>query len=125
MPKADEPNDKAFQGLDARLDAFEARKAAEKATDAAWMAEKAAQIEISKGSGGFAWTAAKDVGEGAAVMLTNVKIDASADGGHGVMATGGGTVTLTDVDINTTSSHSSAIATDRGGGTITVTRTDR
>ncbi|HQR88633.1 MAG: F0F1 ATP synthase assembly protein [Caulobacter sp. 12-67-6] len=29
MPKADEPNDKAFQSLDARLDAFEARKAAE------------------------------------------------------------------------------------------------
>jgi len=30
MPKADEPNDKAFDSLDARLDAFEARKAAEK-----------------------------------------------------------------------------------------------
>lgn len=29
MPKADEPNDKALQSLDARLDAFEARKAAE------------------------------------------------------------------------------------------------
>jgi ATP synthase protein I len=29
MPKADEPNDKAFQSLDARLDAFEAKKAAE------------------------------------------------------------------------------------------------
>ena len=30
MPKADEPNDEALQSLDARLDAFEARKAAEK-----------------------------------------------------------------------------------------------
>ncbi|HWU81099.1 MAG TPA: AtpZ/AtpI family protein [Caulobacter sp.] len=30
MPKADEPNDKAFNSLDARLDAFEAKKAAEK-----------------------------------------------------------------------------------------------
>lgn len=29
MPKADEPNDKALQSLDARLDAFEAKKAAE------------------------------------------------------------------------------------------------
>jgi len=29
MPKADEPNDEALQSLDARLDAFEARKAAE------------------------------------------------------------------------------------------------
>jgi ATP synthase protein I len=29
MPKADEPNDKALQSLDARLAAFEAKKAAE------------------------------------------------------------------------------------------------
>ena len=29
MPKADEPNDKALQSLDARLDAFEAKKATE------------------------------------------------------------------------------------------------
>lgn len=29
MPKADEPNDKAFDSLDARLAAFEAKKAAE------------------------------------------------------------------------------------------------
>jgi F0F1-type ATP synthase assembly protein I len=29
MPKADEPNDKAPQSLDARIAAFEARKAAE------------------------------------------------------------------------------------------------
>ena len=29
MPKADEPNDKALRSLDARLDAFEAKKAAE------------------------------------------------------------------------------------------------
>ncbi|NGM49547.1 F0F1 ATP synthase assembly protein [Caulobacter sp. 602-2] len=41
MPKADEPNDKAFQSLDARLDAFEARKAAEKPVKAA--GEKASQ----------------------------------------------------------------------------------
>lgn len=30
MPKADEPNDKALKSLDARLGAFEAKKAAEK-----------------------------------------------------------------------------------------------
>ena len=30
MPKADEPNDQAPQSLDARIAAFEARKAAEK-----------------------------------------------------------------------------------------------
>lgn len=41
MPKADEPNDKAFNSLDARLDAFEAKKAAEKPVKAA--SEKASQ----------------------------------------------------------------------------------
>ncbi len=41
MPKADEPNDEAFKSLDARLDAFEARKAAEKPAKAA--DEKASQ----------------------------------------------------------------------------------
>ena len=41
MPKADEPNDKALQSLDARLDAFEAKKAAEKPVKAA--SEKANQ----------------------------------------------------------------------------------
>jgi ATP synthase protein I len=41
MPKADEPNDKALQSLDARLDAFEAKKAAERPVKAA--NEKASQ----------------------------------------------------------------------------------
>ena len=41
MPKADEPNDKALQSLDARLDAFEAKKAAERPAKAA--SEKANQ----------------------------------------------------------------------------------
>jgi hypothetical protein len=37
------------------------------------------------------------------------------------MATNGGALMLTDVDITTAGGSSSAIATDRGGGTITVT----
>lgn len=41
MPKADETNDKAFDSLDARLAAFEAKKAAEKPAKAA--SEKANQ----------------------------------------------------------------------------------
>jgi len=41
MPKADEPNDKALSSLDARLGAFEARKAAEKPAKAE--TEKASQ----------------------------------------------------------------------------------
>lgn len=60
-------------------------------------------------------------GQGASVTLSNVSIQASGDGGHGVMATLGGEMTLTDVDITTSGAHSAPIATDRGGGTITVT----
>jgi hypothetical protein len=60
-------------------------------------------------------------GEGASVTLSNVKIRATGGGGHGVMATQGGSVTLTDVDINTSGANSAPLATDRGGGTITAT----
>lgn len=57
---------------------------------------------------------------GSTVNLSNVTIDATADGAHGVMATNGGTVNLSNVDITTAGGSSSAIATDRGSGTITV-----
>lgn len=59
-------------------------------------------------------------GSGSTVTLSNVTIDATADGAHGIMATNGGTVNMTNVDINTAGGSSSAIATDRGSGTITV-----
>jgi hypothetical protein len=41
--------------------------------------------------------------------------------GHGIMCSGGGTITATDLDMTSTNSNSGVIATDRGGGTITVT----
>lgn len=60
-------------------------------------------------------------GADTAVTLTDVTINATADGGHGVMATNGGVMTLTNVDMTTAGPHSGVIATDRGGGVITVT----
>jgi uncharacterized protein (TIGR03437 family) len=60
-------------------------------------------------------------GTGSTLSLSNVTIKASADGGHGVMATAGGTMMMSNVDITTSGQSSSAIATDRGSGTITVT----
>jgi hypothetical protein len=59
-------------------------------------------------------------GEGTIVNLTDVTITASGDGGHGVMATLGGVMNLTNVDMTTSGAHSAPIATDRGGGTITA-----
>jgi hypothetical protein len=59
-------------------------------------------------------------GEGTVVNLSDMTIDAMGDGAHAVMATLGGTLNLTNVDMNTTDVHSGAIATDRGSGTITA-----
>jgi hypothetical protein len=59
-------------------------------------------------------------GGGTSVTLSNLTIQAEGDGAHAVMATQGGSLTLANVDMNTTAAHSGAIATDRGGGTITV-----
>lgn len=60
-------------------------------------------------------------GSGASVTLKDVTINAAGDGGHGVMATLGGSVTLTNVNMNTSGPHSAPIATDRGSGTINST----
>lgn len=60
-------------------------------------------------------------GAGALVTLTDVTIYAVGDGAHAVMATLGGEMVLVNVDMVTTDTHSGAVATDRGSGTITVT----
>lgn len=60
-------------------------------------------------------------GSDTSVTLSDLTIDAQGDGAHAVMATLGASMTLTNVDMNTTDAHSGAIATDRGSGTITVT----
>jgi hypothetical protein len=54
------------------------------------------------------------------VTVTNAAIKATGQYAHGAMASGGGTVTVTDTTISTAGANSGAIATDRGGGAITV-----
>ena len=66
--------------------------------------------------------AAIPTGNGTSITLSNVTISASGDGGHGVMATLGASMSLTDVDISTTGKNGAPIATDRGGGNVNVTR---
>ena len=46
----------------------------------------------------------------------------TGNGGHGLMASGGGTITASNVDITTAGTNSGAVATDRGSGVITVTK---
>ena len=55
------------------------------------------------------------------VTLSTDTISCTGSGGHGIYAAGGGILKATDVIASTTGSSASVIATDRGGGTITVT----
>lgn len=60
-------------------------------------------------------------GSGSSISMAGGTITASGANAHGVDATFGGSVTLTNVDVTTSNASSSAIATDFGGGTVTVT----
>ena len=51
-----------------------------------------------------------------------MKIYTTAGSSRGLDATYGGTITASDVDIVTEGAHCAALATDRGEGTVTVTR---
>jgi len=61
-------------------------------------------------------------GAGSKITLSGSFIQCSGDGGHGVDATNTAILDIQDVDIVTSGAHGAAIATDRGGGTITATR---
>lgn len=58
---------------------------------------------------------------GATINVSGLTINNSSSVSRGLHATFGGIITATNVDITTQSETSSTIATDRGGGTVTVT----
>jgi hypothetical protein len=66
-------------------------------------------------------TGAFATGESAWVTLTNVVIEATGEGGHGVMATQGGSVTLDNVTITTAGADAAPLATAGSSGVITAT----
>ncbi len=59
-------------------------------------------------------------GTNSTIVMTGGSIDASGTSAHGVDVTYGGSITLNNVNVTTHSDNSSAIATDFGGGTVTV-----
>lgn len=59
-------------------------------------------------------------GAGSKITMADATISASGDGAHGVDATYNGIITLSNVNITTTGSNASALATDFGGGTVVV-----
>ncbi len=58
--------------------------------------------------------------DGATITVSDVTIDNSKSVSRGLHCTGGGVINATNVNITTRSETSSTIATDRGGGTVTV-----
>ena len=54
------------------------------------------------------------------VEVSNVSIRTTGNSSRGVYATYGGTITADHLDITTTGAHCAPIATDRGGGYVTV-----
>lgn len=76
-------------------------------------------------SGGTIVTSAKGangiVAYGGTVTVSDVNINCSQNLSRGIHATGGGTITASNLTITTAGSNSSVIALDRGGGTVNVT----
>ncbi len=81
-----------------------------------------AQINMS---GGSVTTNAKGANavfatDGATITVSDITIDNSKSVSRGLHCTGGGIINATNVNITTRSETSSTVATDRGGGTVTV-----
>ena len=61
-------------------------------------------------------------GDGTAVNISDSVIETQGDCSGGLMTTGGGTMNAENLTINTSGRSSAAIRSDRGGGTVTVTK---
>lgn len=66
-------------------------------------------------------TTSNSSGDGTSVTISNSEITTTGDNAGGIMTTGGGTMTASDLTINTSGRSSAAIRTDRGGGSVDVT----
>jgi hypothetical protein len=56
-----------------------------------------------------------------AVTITGTTVKATGNNGHGLYAAGGATMVVNNVTASSSGASGSVVATDRGGGTITVT----
>jgi len=88
------------------------------------LAASSSKVTISGGSVTTSGSGANGIfatGPGTSISMSNGTIIATGDNAHGVDATYTGTIMLTNVDVSTSGSSSSALATDFGGGTVNVT----
>jgi hypothetical protein len=92
-------------------------------TNAGILAKSLGQIFLAGGSVTTSASGANGLfayGEGSVVTMTSGSIDASGSGSHGIDATYGGRIVLVNVDVTTHGDNASALATDFGGGTVSV-----
>ncbi len=61
-------------------------------------------------------------GKNSTITADHLKIHTTKGSSRGLDATYGGTITASDIEITTEGAHCAALATDRGEGTVTVTR---
>ena len=66
-------------------------------------------------------TTSNSSGDGTSVTISDSEITTTGDNAGGIMTTGGGTMTASDLTINTSGRSSAAIRTDRGGGSVDIT----
>jgi len=91
--------------------------------NAGLLAESGGHATLADTSVDTTGSGANDVfayGSHASVAITGGVLTAVGGGGHGAMASGGGVLKLTDVTFSTAGASSAAVATDRGGGSISV-----
>jgi hypothetical protein len=105
-------------------DASNVNNSSQYGINAGVLANSAGIITISGGSVTTNATGANGLfasGSGSAISMSNGTINASGNSSHGVDVTYGGSMTLDSVNVTTNGESSSALATDFGGGTVTVT----
>lgn len=103
--------------------ASDVNAASQYGTNAGVLAKSAGSVTITGGTVTTNASGANGLfatGAGSIVTMAGGSIQANGASAHGVDATYTGTIVLTNVDVSTSGSNSSAIATDFGGGTVTV-----
>ena len=87
------------------------------------LAKSASHVTLAKSSittSGSGANGAFATGSGSWLHLSDVDIKATGGGGHGIDATQGASIAAKNATISTAGQSAADIATDRGGGTVTV-----
>lgn len=104
-------------------DASSTSNSSQYGTNAGVLATSAGKVTIVAGSVTTNASGANGLfatGTGSTISMAGGTINASGDGAHGIDATYGGTIVLANVDVTSTGASSSALATDFGGGYVSV-----